>query len=106
MTENLYSLDAERALVGAALTDAGKFLADVAATDFHDEHLAAIWQAGLEVVGHGDYVDMVTVGERLKRNGRADVPFSTLADLAAGDSSTYHAPSYAAIVRNFAQRRR
>jgi hypothetical protein len=106
MTEGLYSLDTEKALVGAALADNAIFLtAGVKSGDFHDERHAAIWQAGAEVAGHGDYADSITVAERLKRNG-VDVPFSVLAGLLAGDFHTMHADSYAKIVRDFSERRR
>lgn len=106
MTAELYSPEAEAALLGAALTDCTLFqVVDVTPSDFHDEQLSAIWRAGVEVTAHGDYADQITVSEHLKRDG-ADVPFSTLAGLVAGDYIVPYAESYAGIIRDFAQRRK
>jgi len=105
-TKQLTSPDAEMALVGAALIDTKVFAIDVAPDDFHDQELAEIWAAGQHVVASGEYADIVSVSERLERAG-VNVPFSRLSHLVnlEGVDCT-HAPTYAKIVKDFADRRR
>jgi hypothetical protein len=81
----------ETALVAAALIDPANFLAvEVQPHDFHDEQLAALWRCGRELVGAGQYVDGIILGDTLRAQG---VPITEvrLAQLTALDVDCTHA---------------
>lgn len=105
-----HDLDAERALLGAAMlsTDAALVLTGVPAADFYRPahgHIAAAIQA---VHRRGDPVDPVVVAAELRQAGLLDDAggAAELVTLMAGTPATTSAARYAGIVRDHAATRR
>lgn len=111
MTRTLpMSVESERALIGAVLQDPR--LADDAA-DVSPEHMGDprhghIWRAICELLGHGERVDAITVGERLGAMGKFEAVggMAYLSKLvAARPEGATAAGRYAAVVRDKATAR-
>jgi hypothetical protein len=101
----LYDPDTERQLVGAALLDPALFANTINPSDFYLEDLRAVWQTGRELIQRGLTPDQVTLADALERKG-AEIRRSFIASLVAENLSTGYVESWAATVREYAQRRR
>jgi hypothetical protein len=101
----LYDPDAERALVGAALTDPGLFASKMDPEDFYLEDMAAIWRAGQAQYSAGTLPDLITLADELGRSG-AGITFDALYVLAAKTVAIANAEAWAATIRDYAERRR
>lgn len=96
------NLDAERAIIGAALLDG--VLADVLAEEFSLESHRLIWTAMLEM---GAQIDIVTLAEHLGQQRVKEVGgVAYLASLSEGVPTRLNTASHAAIVREKAKLRR
>src|ERR1700693_2556484 len=100
----LYSLEAERALLGAvliggldALGDAG----DVRAIDFHLHHHRWIWDAVRRLESANERPDVITVGQQLEEHGQLSEVGGTayLTQLIGDVPTSMHAGEYGKIVR-------
>lgn len=106
MTDRLppQSLDAERAVLGAAFIDADSVLTEIGADlrpeDFYRQAHAAIYQVMLDLHNRHEPVDIVTVTEALEMAGELEMVGgrSYLVSLAADTPSVMHAASYARVV--------
>lgn len=95
----IYSLDAEKAVLGAVLINPEIFKTiDLQASDFYLDHHKQIWSAYQRIVLQGKIIDLVTVSEIL--NDKTD-----LLGLINTTPSSLHALDYAEIVREKARRR-
>lgn len=106
------ALDAEKALLGAALIEAPKVLPyairrGIGPKSFSDARHAAIWTSILEVNDAGSAVDPITVSQRLGELGVLTKVGGTMALSAMIDAcqTSAHAEHYVKIVENYAQRR-
>ena len=113
MTEtlpNLYSMDAEQALLGALLINPEAYheVADgLAADDFFIHRHRFIWQALKQLVDNRQPVDFLTMTEELESSGRL-VEIGGPAYLTAlinGTPTSLHAQAYAQIISEYAIRR-
>lgn len=105
--EELYSIETEEYLVGSALIDPDNFTEiDIALADFHDEQLADVWRVGRDLKTAAKDVDFGIIQGALERHN-IKVPSSRLVHMTnlEGIDCT-HAPSYAELVRDLAERRR
>lgn len=105
MTERLppQSLDAEQALLGSVLIDAGVLVEvapDVGPDDFYRQAHAVIYQAMRDLHDRHEPVDIVTVSELLDRQGDLNLVGgrSYLAMLSTTTPSVVHASSYARVI--------
>lgn len=105
MIDTLYNGDAERALIGSALIDPGIFLTlDVDPKDFYLDRMRLIWTAGRALAQGGKTPDVILLADELGREGH-DVTYAELSALLTKTVSAVHADSYAATVREWANRR-
>lgn len=104
-TDDLYNPEMEAALVAAALIDFAVFAAaDIKPTDFHDKQLGALWGIGQELTDLGEYADPVSVLDAAEARGiNASGRIAKLQAL--DDVNCTHWPTYAARVKDLAERR-
>ena len=113
MTEtnpNLYSMDAEQALLGALLINPEAYheVADgLAADDFFIHRHRFIWQAMARLVENRQPVDFLTLTEELESAGHlAEIGGPAyLTALINGTPTSLHAQAYAQIIAEYAIRR-
>lgn len=97
----IYSLDAEKAVLGAVLINPEIFKTiDLRADDFYLDRHKQIWSACQRIVLQGGIIDIVTVSEILGKQHQSD-----LFGLISTTPSSLHALDYAEIVREKARRR-
>jgi replicative DNA helicase len=103
-----HDLDAERALLSAAMFDPDAVvpLIDALPADalYHPAHVL-IAQAILRLVDDGVHPDAVTVNARLEQNGVADRAGHVLLDVATAAGIPTAAPGYVAVIRDHHARR-
>ena len=104
-----HSVEAEQAVLGAMLIDAGAWpeVSHLTASDFYRSDHRAIYSAMAHLFEEGRPVDVVTVAEQLERCGRLESAggLAYLATIAQNTPSAANADAYAAIVRDRAARR-
>lgn len=100
----LFSVEAERALIGALLLDPDAIdrVSDLAEADFYLDECRRIFGAVRRVAAAGKAVDIVTVDDEMKDAGDSDAVggISTLADLANDCISPSAARFHAEIIRD------
>lgn len=98
--EPIYSLDAEKAVLGAVLInpETFKFL-DLTDSDFYKVDHQRVWSAYQAITLNNGIIDIITVAEHLNDKG------IDLAGLINDVPSSLHAEHYAGIVRDKARRR-
>lgn len=106
-----HSLEAEKAVLGAALTDRGALdvaLETLRPEDFYREAHAKIFAAMAALADRTEAVDIVTVAAALATDGHLDAVGgkSALAEIAASSGAAAHMGSYARIVSEKASLRR
>ena len=101
-----HNLDAERAVLGAVLLEGREALPRVIeilrVTDFYTEAHRAIFTTMQILFDHGEPVDLITLGEELRRQGELDFVGgpAALALLVEQASIASHLISYSNIVRS------
>jgi hypothetical protein len=101
----LYSDDAERAVLGALLTDPAQINGlDLDPRDFYLQKNATIYAAMLECAKDGEPADIVILSNALDNAGKLDRGY--LLELSAADVNSQSAQSYAEIVKDLAKRRK
>lgn len=104
--------DAERAVLGAILFDAGVVVpvasALLVAADFNEPRHATIWEAMLAVHARGEPVDILTVGNELRARNRLNTVGGAqyLGELTDEVHTTAHAEAHALLVVEASRRRR
>ncbi len=104
-TDSLQALDAERHVLGALILDSRR-LPDVAEQltpgHFANRHHQAIYAAMLGMLDAGDAIDVVTVSDRLERQGRLDEVggLAYVGTLARSVVSTANVLAYAGLLRD------
>ncbi len=100
----LFSVEAERALIGALLLDPDAIdrVSDLVEADFYLDECRRIFGAVRRVAAAGKAIDIVTVDDEMKAAGDSDVVggISTLADLANDCISSSAAQFHAEIIRD------
>lgn len=99
------ALDAERAVLGSMLIERDaveKAIDALAEKDFYLDSHRKVFAAMFELYGHGDAVDMITVGERLKKAGELDGigGMGFLTELVHAVATAAHVDYYAKIVKD------
>lgn len=94
---------AEQAVLGVLL--AGGPVPDLRPEHFSDPELRRIFRGALDCVEAGEPVDVVTVSERMTRNGAAAEILGTIAALATNAPAATNLPAYAKAVRELALER-
>ena len=96
--EPIYSMDAEKAVLGAVLINPEVFKSiDLRDADFYRVEHQELWRAYQDIVLSGGLIDVLTVGEKVKN--------ADLIDIISDVPSSLHAKEYAEIVREKARRR-
>jgi len=96
--EPIYSMDAEKAVLGAVLINPEVFKSiDLRDSDFYRVEHQEMWRAYQDIVLAGGLIDVLTVGEKVKN--------ADLVDLISDVPSSLHAKEYAEIVREKSRRR-
>jgi archaellum biogenesis ATPase FlaH len=95
-----YGIDAEQALLGALLLDAGTLgrIGGLRAEHFSGEGHGAIFQAIKDEAEDSGATDLVAVGDRLQRNGRGAEVVAYLATLAQATPGAANIERYAELV--------
>ncbi len=102
----LYDLEAENALVGAALFDLSVFLdCGVAPDDFRDRGNRDIWRAGQKLAKQGIQADQVTVLNALPDPDLVG-GFAGIHERMSAVPNAFNAKGYAEIVKDKAEQRR
>ena len=100
----LFSVEAERALIGALLIDGDVIdrVGELAEADFYLDDCRRIYAAIRHVAGSGKGLDVVTVDDALKAKGDAEAVggFAALVDLANACVSSSTAKHHAEIIRD------
>jgi len=102
-------LDAEQALLGAALIDPGaleRVAAIIDVRDLHTDDHRAIYRAVQAVAAAGEAPDLVTVAHRLANGADTGQLLAYLGELARNVPSAANVEAYARLVAEAAQRRR
>ncbi len=99
------ALDAERAVLGSMLIERDaveKAIDALSDRDFYLDAHRKVFAAMSELYAHGDAVDMITVGERLKRAGELDGigGMDFLTQLVHAVATAAHVDYYAKIVKD------
>lgn len=111
----LVDTQAERAVLAAALLDAGndarvvaRVASILAAADFHDPRHATIWEAMLSIHRRGDLVDVVTIAAELRGRDRLNAIGGPqyIGELTDDIPTLAHCESHARIVLELARHRR
>ena len=102
-----HSLPAEQALIGAVLRDRGAYelICDqVTPQDFYLASHRRFWQAITDLMDTAQTCDIVTVAEKLHRDGRLDDVggMSYLREMMAASTTTANVMAYAKLVGNMA----
>jgi len=105
--KQLYSEDAERALLSAILISNQIDDLDLKPSDFYLQAHATIYKAMLELARAGEPIDNITLKEELSKANQYERVggFSYLAELAGAAPDSTNAASYAEIVKDYARRR-
>jgi len=106
--EQLFNIDAERALVGAALINPGCMASlDITHQAFYLRRHGHVWRALEKLHNDGIEADILTVMELLERSGKSEevggMPY--LLQLINDTPTSISADNYARIIKNYAQRR-
>lgn len=102
--------EAEQAILGAVLLDAAALASAqelLTPGDFYDSRHQRIFQAMGELAKREEYVDLVTLGDRLEENGQLQAigGRSSLAELLTVVASSVNVGHHCRIVRDHARRR-
>ena len=105
-----YSVEAEQAVLGAMLIDAGVWpeVSHLTASDFYRSDHRAIYSAVATLCEEEQPVDVVTVGQQLERDGRLAEAGGLifLTEIAQNTPSAANSGAYANIVSEHSTRRR
>ncbi|MBC7533033.1 MAG: replicative DNA helicase [Oligoflexus sp.] len=103
-----HSIDAEKAVLGAILSDADSLTAiegSLAAKHYFLDSHQKIYTAILELSAAGEAADIVTVTEKLRQNKHKDIGAAYLIELTENSPVSQNLEHYAQIVRNHFYRR-
>ena len=104
------SKEAEIGLIGSCLIDEVSInvATDIKSEDFSQPSHRPIWSAIMELSGRGEAVDVLTVSDELKRNGRLEDigGYAVLTDFSRQTPTSANVEQYANIVRRTATLRR
>src|SRR5690349_262894 len=98
-----HSIDAEKAVLGAILSDADSLTAiegSLAAKHYFLDSHQKIYEAILELSAAGEAADIVTVTEKLRQNKHKDIGAAYLIELTENSPVSQNLEHYAQIVRN------
>ena len=107
-TDNLYSLEAEEALIGSVLIDPGIYNSlEVTSDHFYLHKLRQIWLAIERICTANRELDNLVLAEMLERMGKLEEigGHAYLAQLVNATPSSLRAEEYARIVRDYSKRR-
>ena len=106
------SRDSEESLLGSILIDSAQLDNEVVSTvkpsDFQTIHFGWVWQAITALKIKGLNIDLITIQDELERHNHLEDlgGFAGLSKLSTNVPSAYHAPDYAATIREMSSRRR
>lgn len=108
---SLHSMEAEQSVLGGLLIDSCRFpevAALIDASSFGHQPHGMIFKAIADLVGAHQFIDIVTVHDRLRTAGQSEEcgRLAYLNDLAQSVPSASSAPRYALLVADHARRRR
>lgn len=104
--EQLYSLEAEQAVLGGVMLDENAYhRISLSADDFGSEKHRAIWRAIVSLREEGEPTDLVTVSDRLEASGEDGGGLAYVGQLANETPSAANVTGYASIIRDHAIRR-
>jgi replicative DNA helicase len=105
--KELFSENAEQALIGSILIDPGIFQSiDIKLEDFHFTHHRWIWHEIEHLISRNLDIDYVTLVDQLEKTGKLKEiggP-SYIAELLNSTPSALNAASYAEIIKNYAEK--
>ena len=106
--EQLYSREAEEAVIGAVLINPGVYsMIDLDESDFHIRRLGWVWQVFGRLYRNGDPFDTLTISDELARIDKLQEIGGTayLLGLINNTPTAMHAEAYAETIRDYARRR-